>query len=1562
MLRLGLWCGALIAALMVTSLARADESGYSVGAAKIDITPEHPIRLSGYGNRMTESEGVAQPIWAKALAVGDLAHPQSPPAVLITVENCGVPAPVVSQVAKRLQEQAGIPRERLVVAATHTHTGPYLAGGIPFMFAQDPPPDQEERIQRYTRTLTDKLVDVALKAIGNRRPAKLAWAQGKVTFAVNRRVLRDGVWAGFGEQRDGPVDHSLPLLIAQDEQGKLIAVLANYACHCTTLGGDFNQICGDLAGFAQQYIEEDHPGAVGMISIGCGADANPSPRGRLEMCQQQGRALADEVKRLLAQRGNDKPNAEQDSWKSLAGSLECAFDEIELPLEAPPARQHWEAQAKEQNAAGRRARHFLKMLDEGKELPRTVRYPVGVWTFGNDLAMVFLGGEVVVDYAIRMKEEFDANRLWITAYANDAPCYIPSKRLLREGGYEVDGSMIFYGHPTRLAADTEDLIVDTVQRLLPARFYSAQKQQDYPPPLSPDESLKAIVVRPGMQVELVAAEPLVVDPVAFDWGPDGRLWVVEMRDYPNGMDGRGEPGGRVKMLEDTDQDGKYDRATVFLDKLPFPTGVKVWRDGILISAAPDVLFAKDTDQDGKADQVEKLFSGFGEGNQQHRVNGLRWGLDNWLHLGNGDSNGIVRSHKTGQVVNVNGRDLRIRPDEGLIDATSGMTQFGRDRDDWDNWFGGNNSNPMWHYVLDDRYLRRNPHLAPPAVRKQVSVQPGAAPVFPVSRTQARFNDFNMVNRFTSACSPMIYRDVLLGEEYYGNAFVCEPVHNLVHREIVRADGVTFTSRRAEDEQQSEFFASRDNWCRPSMVRLGPDGALWISDMYRFVIEHPTWIPQEWQRRLNLRAGDDRGRIFRVYPEGAKPRPFERLDTLDIPGLVAQLESPNGWRRDMAHQMLIWRNDNAAVEPLRTMALGGRSSQARLHALCVLDGMQSLTPEILQEAFQDKHPAVRRHAVRLAEPHLKNSPQLGEALVRLADDADPQVQMQVAYTLGEWETPQSGRVLAQLALKHQGDAYLLAATLSSVNKTNLATMLETVLAVPSPPMDLVKQLLAPAAALGEKEIIGRVLASLATPADGQYTASQMTALAAMVETLDRRTVRLDARGDETTRQRLSAMVEAAEKLALDGNAPLADRKAAIRLLGSGLGDSQAAAETLGEILVPQNPAELQSAAVAALARLAVPQTLDALVHSWSSFTPALRSEALDALLSRADWTGRLLDLIEQGRVPVAHLDARRREQLLGHKDQKIRSRANQLLGASAQTDRAKVVMEYRHVLSLAGNPARGKAVFVKSCATCHRLEGEGHPVGPDLAALTNRSPEALLIAVLDPNRAVEDKFVNYVAITNDGRQFTGILREETSGSLTLEGPDGKKHVILRKDLEVLAATGKSLMPEGMEKDLSPTDLADVLAYLGGIGPPPKSFPGNRPEVVRAGVNGRLQCLATNGRIYGPTLVFEEQYRNLGFWQSAEDRAVWTIEAPAAGRYRVMLDYACPQESAGDEFVLEVAGQTLTGRVEATGSWDNYRSKPLGEVELPQGQVELHFRSAGPVRNALLDLREIRLTPQ
>ncbi len=379
------------------------------------------------------------------------------------------------------------------------------------------------------------------------------------------------------------------------------------------------------------------------------------------------------------------------------------------------------------------------------------------------------------------------------------------------------------------------------------------ESQPLPLPLPPASATASMKVPAGYRVELVAAEPLVMDPVAFDWGPDGRLWVAEMRDYPNGLiwnkagDPLDAPGGRIKVLTDTNGDGRYDEAVTFLDGLSYPTGVKVWGKGILVTAAPENFYAEDTDGDGVADKREVWYEGFARSNQQHRVNGLAWGLDNWLHVANGDGGGVILSQERREEVDIRGFDLRLNPFTKVHEPLNGRTQCGRFRDDWDNWFGCNNSNPPWHYPYPWQLLKRNPEVRVARAYVDVPKEPGAAPVFPVSPTLERFNDFDRANRFTSVCGPTIHRDVLLGDEVYGNAFLCEPVHNLVSRQVLEAKGATFTSDRHPDEGDSEFFASTDPWSRPVAVRTGPDGGLWVADMYRFVIEHPEWIPQDWQK-------------------------------------------------------------------------------------------------------------------------------------------------------------------------------------------------------------------------------------------------------------------------------------------------------------------------------------------------------------------------------------------------------------------------------------------------------------------------------------------------------------------------------------------------------------------------------------------------------------------------------------------------------------------------------------------------------------------------------------------
>lgn len=1118
---------------------------------------------------------------------------------------------------------------------------------------------------------------------------------------------------------------------------------------------------------------------------------------------------------------------------------------------------------------------------------------------------------------------------------------------------------------------------DRLKDLVDRRSYVDLLKGVEPQAKSPAASLKSIVTRPGFEVELVACEPLTMDPVAFAWSADGKLWVVEMADYPLGCEG----GGRVRFLEDRDGDGRYDASTLFLDGLNYPNGIMPWRKGVLVTCAPEIFYAEDSDGDGRADVRRTLYRGFGEGNPQHRVNGLRWGLDSWVYCANGDSGGGIESLTTGDKVSINGRDFRIKPDEGRVEAQTGQSQFQRERDDWGNWFGNNNSNPMYHFVLDDHYLRRNSHLAAGDPRVQVSMAPGAAPVFPVSRTLERFNDQNAADRFTSACSAVVYRDDLFGPQFVGNSFVSEPVHNLVHREVVYAESVTFHSRRADDEQRSEFLASTDNWFRPAMIRVGPDGALWIADMYRQVIEHPEWIPKDWQARLDLRAGHDKGRIYRAFPVGSKPRALPRFDTLSIDELVAALDSSSGWQRDMVQQLLIERNDQAAVRPLKALVLDDQKPPlARLHALCTLDGMKALDAGLLRDSL-GIHPGVDRHVVRLSEPLLDSSPELAGAIAKLVESDDAQVLMQLAYSLGEWHSPDAGRALGRLALtaEPKGQEYLVTAILSSANGDNLAALVETVFAAENgldSQDDLVRRLAALPVLMENDEATLQLLRAIGRPLEAGAAQWQFTALDGFLDGVGRsrrvgtahqndRLASLAENAPEPVKAALAGLntlFASARKTVRDADAAEDERLRAMQLLGQTAKDRDADIALLASLLSPQNSSRLQSAAIAALAAIGDPQVPAALLGGWQAYGPELRGQVVDALLARPKWIERLLEEVREQRVPAVALDAARRQRLLDHPDDAIRNAARELLAGSTDPNRQKVVEQYGAAATLSGDAAHGAAVFKKSCASCHKLDGVGHAIGADLSALTNRSPEALLVAIFDPSRAVEAKFLNYTAITDDGRTFNGILASEAGNSVTLLAADGKEIRLLRSEIEELAGSNKSLMPDGLEKDLTLQDTADLLAYLSGFKPPRKTFAGNEPKVVEPEqLRGEFWLLADACEIYGKTLIFEPNYRNLGYWQSDDDHAIWSLNVTQPGKYAVSLDYACDNGAAGQSLVVEVAGQRLTAAVRGTGNWDTYRQLALGKVELPAGATRLTVRPEGPLKGPLIDLKSVRLRP-
>jgi hypothetical protein len=423
---------------------------YEVGAARIDITPDYPIRLSGYGGRVKESEGIDQHIFTRALAIGS---DRQGPAILLTVDNVAVPASMREEVAVRLAGKTRVRNERFTLCSTHTHTAPMLRDVCPNLFGADISPDQQERIDRYTRELTDKLEQAALAALKDRKPATLFRGQTEAGFAWNRRP------------QGGPVDHDLPILVARDRSGNIRAIFTSYACHGTTLADTPNHVCGDWIGYAAEYLERDHPGAVALVALGCAADADPKPRTGLEFAKQNGNAISSAIDEVVGA-----------PMSPVRGKLDCRVKRIALYFDTLPTREEWGRRAQLPNRwVAYHAKKNLARLDRGEALPTELAYLVQTWVFGEDFSMVFLPGEVVVDYSLRLKKEFDRTRLWVNAYANDVPCYIPSKRIWREGGYEGGDAMIYFDRPTRLAEDTEERIISAVQDLLPKKPYTGSK-------------------------------------------------------------------------------------------------------------------------------------------------------------------------------------------------------------------------------------------------------------------------------------------------------------------------------------------------------------------------------------------------------------------------------------------------------------------------------------------------------------------------------------------------------------------------------------------------------------------------------------------------------------------------------------------------------------------------------------------------------------------------------------------------------------------------------------------------------------------------------------------------------------------------------------------------------------------------------------------------------------------------------------------------------------------------------------------------------------------------------
>jgi putative membrane-bound dehydrogenase-like protein len=822
------------------------------------------------------------------------------------------------------------------------------------------------------------------------------------------------------------------------------------------------------------------------------------------------------------------------------------------------------------------------------------------------------------------------------------------------------------------------------------------------------------------------------------------------------------------------------------------------------------------------------------------MNNLMWGLDHTIYGAGSSNGGQIRpaDQPAAKPWPLARNDFRFDPRDRSFELLSGGARFGNTFDDWGNRFVCAIRNPVQHVVLPSRYLARNPYLPVVSAVHDAAESGDTLPVYRISpveawravraaRMTAEANpatprsETNAAGYFTSSSGLTIYRGAAYPREFYGNAFLGEVAANIVHRQVLSPDGVTF--RAVRGDEQTEFVRSRDNWFRPVNYVNAPDGTLHILDMYRETIEHPWSIPDDIKAQLDLESGRDRGRIYRLAFKGFEPLPAPKLEQASDAELIAQLENPNSWWRETAHRLIFERQHPQTIEPLRTLLRESQNPLARLHALWSLDGLAALTDDDLFAALADEAPGLREHAVLLSERRLRQAAELCERVIGLALDDEIRVRFQVAFTLGELLKPdidadvrgRASAALARIALRDPADPWLRTAVLTSASETASDLLVGILRGGEFPPQKQAALLVRDVATVvGARHRSAEIASALNAfgrldPAAAEIEQQFLIGLGSGLRRSGKRLGADIAPRGSPAAQRIERLLGQAVQSAADASASLDERLTAIELLSSS--EFAGSSGTLAVLISPREPQPIQMAAIRALSGYAEPEVAALLLKDYAALTPGVRGEVIQAMLARTDRIGALLDAVEARRIGALDIPPARRTLLVTHANAAIRERSARLL-AGDNKPRSTALAEYQAALKLHSDPARGVTVFQRECQACHRLGDRGHNVGPNLLSIRNRTPAEVLANVLDPNREVSPNFQEYVVTLDDGRVLTGLVAEETATSLTLRRAEGIEETILRQNIDEISATGRSLMPEGFEKKIKPQEMADLIAYL------------------------------------------------------------------------------------------------------------------------------------------------------
>lgn len=945
-------------------------------------------------------------------------------------------------------------------------------------------------------------------------------------------------------------------------------------------------------------------------------------------------------------------------------------------------------------------------------------------------------------------------------------------------------------------------------------------------------------IQDGYQLTLVAAEPLIKDPVDIEFDEHGHTYVLEMPGYPYE-----DSLSRIVLLKDKDLDGDYESSSIFASGLELASSIMPYDQGILVAAPPYLLHVRDTDQDDKADQRDTLMGGFSTGNLQHNYNGLTFGIDGWIYAANGGNSG--QPYWWGDMsskIELGGDDFRINIDQKKIEKigpSSGGFELGID--EWGEVLGTHNLEHVNQIVYPRKYGKL---AGQPADITFVNIsnhdENGLSRIYPVGEQESRVNHPEQSGYFSGACGITYYNNGSLGSELENSIWVADVVLNLVHVDHVYKNNSIKGASRLYDH--SEFLTCTDRSFRPVNLTIGPDGSMYVVDMYRKVIEHPEWIPDEIEKTLDLDAGKDKGRIYRIRSNNHDRSDQDIFVKVKSPlDRVALLLHHNQWVRNTAHRLIVSDDDQwVSIRENLMELLSSENHLARFHALHILNYKKELTPGIILTQLDNDHPEYLKGVIQLAEQFVDDDEAVRDKILQSFGRPELPPRMQAALSLSMISSDAKERISETLkekivsSLNLKNDQWSLQA-LALASKGLEADIFNAILegdidTVRSEFLTLLTQ-----SSIANIDGVEKIVEKISTAdlsADIKHAVVESIAsnLSADDATNSfKNTVRaLDSQGNTSLLSAIQHLrsnlglpsssdylthIKQADKTILDKAQSVEERLAWLSLLRTRPYSSKS--NVLSTLLNYEQPEELQIKALEQLWESDDPSIGSMLVDKWDSMSPNSRRTASDILLYKELHHDALLTGLENENINIGEMnfDLERRRTLLWWTDNETtKSRAEALFSDSGVVTRQAVIADMKNSLSLQGNVEDGLAVFDQLCSQCHVYGDKGYEVGPSLTEISRKSKESLIHDILDPNAAVDSKYINHKLTLDDGQVHLGIIYSEDDSSVSLKKMTGVSVEIPKSDIVEFRSLGTSFMMEGLEANLDHQSMADLLSFL------------------------------------------------------------------------------------------------------------------------------------------------------